>query len=118
MPKFYQHQDVIDGPFQGVNGWEPGGGWCGWVAYDDIFYALTQQGYKGLYGTAADPTANGGSGWYAATYGNGNDLYNVTAENNSGNPEDSLSLVFTGTGGSVNNLGAISPSPQPAPQGH
>ncbi len=111
VPKFYQHQDVMGGNVEGANGWEPGGGWCFQVSYDDIFYALTQQGYKGLYGTTApDPTANGGAGWYAATYGAaGTDLYNVSAFNNSGNTADSLSMVFTGTGGSVNNLGTPPP---------
>jgi len=107
VPKFYQHQDCISGGVDGANGWEPGGGWCFQVSYNDIFYALTKQGYSGLYAGGADPTANP---WYAATYGAaGTDLYNVSATNNSGNPEDSLSLVFTGTGGSVNNLGAPPP---------
>jgi hypothetical protein len=106
VPKFYQHQNFTNTLFPGSNGWELGGGWCGWVAYDDIFYALSQQGYQGLYQSAANPTANGGSGWYAATYGApGTDAYNVSATNNSGNAEDSLALTFIGTGGSVNNLG-------------
>ena len=107
VPKFYQHQDCISGGVDGANGWEPGGGWCFQVSYNDIFYALTKQGYSGLYAGGTDPTANP---WYAATYGAaGTDLYNVSAVNNSGNPEDSLSLVFTGTGGSVNNLGTPPP---------
>jgi hypothetical protein len=107
VPKFYQHQDVMGGDVEGANGWEPGGGWCGWVAYDDIFYAVTKQGYQGLYPGATDPTANP---WYAATYGAaGTDLYNIRLVNNSGNTADSVSVVFTGTGGSVNNLGAPPP---------
>jgi hypothetical protein len=115
VPKFYQHQDYMAGGAPGANGWELGGGWCGWVAYDDIFYALAKQGYSGLYQGATDPTLNAGNNWYAATYGtsSGTDLYNVQLINNSGNPEDSLSLVFTGTGGSVNNLGTR-PIPLPA----
>jgi hypothetical protein len=110
VPKFYQHQDVMSGVAAGANGWEPGGGWCGWVAYTDIFYAITKQGYTGIYGTAPDPTAGGGSGWYAATYGPaGTSQYFVGGLNKSGNAADGLSLVFTGTGGSVNNLGAPPP---------
>ena len=110
VPKFYQHQDAMSGYAAGTNGWEPGGGWCGWVAYTDIFYAVTKQGYSGIYGTAPDPTAGGGAGWYNATYGPADtSLYNVAGLNKSGTAADGLSLVFTGTGGSVNNLGTPPP---------
>jgi hypothetical protein len=114
VPKFYQHQDFMGGIAAGANGWEQGskfgtvGGWCGWVAYDDIFYALSNQGYDGLFQGATNPTA---ANWYSATYGSAtNDLYFVTANNNSGNTASSLSLVFTGTGGSVNNVGVPPPN--------
>jgi PEP-CTERM motif len=112
VPKFYQHQDYMGGRYlTGGNDWEQEGGWCGYVAYTDIFYAVTKQGYSGIYGTAPDPTAGGGSGWYAATYGPGDtSLYNIGGLNKSGAAANGLSLVFTGTGGSVNNVGAPPPS--------
>jgi hypothetical protein len=113
IPKFYQHQDYMSAPANtvgGANGWEDEGGWCGYVAYTDIFYGVTKQGYAGIYGTAPDPTAGGGSNWYAATYGPGNtSLYFAGATNGSGAAANGLSLVFTGTGGSVNNLGTPPP---------
>jgi hypothetical protein len=110
VPKFYQHQNYIAGDVAESNGWEKKGGWCGWVAYTDIFYAVTKQGYSGLYGTSPDPTAGGGANWYAATYGPGDtSMYNIRGINKSGAAANGLSLVFTGTGGSVNNLGAPPP---------
>ena len=63
IPDFYQHQDWTNGS----NGWETNGGWCFWVAYADVFYDLTQQGYPNLY--TAGGTAPTATNWYTAMYG-------------------------------------------------
>lgn len=42
---FYQHQNWLEA---GGNNWQSTGGWCYQLAYADVFYDLTKQGYAGL----------------------------------------------------------------------
>ena len=113
MPKFYQHQDYMAGPaIAGANGWEPKGGWCGYVAYTDIFYAITKQGYTGIYSELrrTPPQAAAADGTQPLTDRAAPASISLPGSMNRAPWANGLSLVFTGTGGSVNNVGVKPPS--------
>ncbi len=47
LPDFYQHQNWVKGA-PADNNWQRTGGWCFQIAYADVFYDLTKQGYLDL----------------------------------------------------------------------